>query len=57
VRAVAPVAPATASVSGSNTVVAFPITGGHVSLLVKSVQGTPWIQIADTCAMVLYEAA
>lgn len=43
---VAPVGPATATMAGSNTVVAFPITGGHISLFDKSVQanGTPWIQ-------------
>jgi len=37
---------ATATMAGSNTVVAFPITGGHISLFDKSVQanGTPWIQ-------------
>src|SRR5664279_2618639 len=36
---------ATATMAGSNTVVAFPITGGHISLFDKSVQanGTPWI--------------
>src|SRR5664280_799229 len=43
---VAPVGPATATMAGSNTVVAFPITGGHISLFDKSVQAnsTPWIQ-------------
>jgi hypothetical protein len=43
---VAPVGPATATMASSNTVVAFPITGGHVSLFDKSVQanGTPWFQ-------------
>ena len=43
---VASVGPATASMAGSNTVLAFPITGGHISLFDKSVQAnsTPWIQ-------------
>jgi hypothetical protein len=43
---VAPVSPATAKVEGANTIVAFPITAGHVSLYDKSVQsqGIPWIQ-------------